>query len=257
MKIPVSLLNEYSFCPRSVYLSQVLKLEPDSITQMEKGVFSQELRKRLLLRQMSLLAKANDTAFLISALRDELDRAYGKVRLKFSSLSDEEAVGVKKEVLADLCAFSERLDYIAEDIGFEKALDKMTPWKVDYAVSSDNLGLSGRIDKVIKESFCYPVEIKTCSPPESVWDGDRLQVCAYGLLLEEVLATDKILYGFVEYTRIPEMRPVMFTETLRKNVLKTRSGVCSLFEGEVPDICPHGNGRKCESCGYSRGCYEI
>ena len=42
MKIAVSVLSAYSFCPRSVYLSEVLGLEPDSLAEMQRGVGSQE-----------------------------------------------------------------------------------------------------------------------------------------------------------------------------------------------------------------------
>lgn len=258
MKVAVSILSSYSFCPRSVYLSEVLGLEPDSLAEMQKGVFGQDVRKRLIEKQIALLGDVGDIPSLISSLREELERIFESIHGNYPLVSSEEAAKVKSEVVTDLGAFSERLSYIAEDIGLDKALRKMTPWKVDYPVSSEKLGLCGRIDKVMKESIYYPVEIKTCSPPESVWDGDRLQVCAYGLLLEEDLALKKrIPYGFVEYARIPEMRPVMYTDSLRKSVKDTRDNVCALLEGIVPDICPHGNGRKCESCGYSKRCYEI
>lgn len=53
------------------------------------------------------------------------------------------------------------------------------------------------------------------------------------------------------------MRPVMYTDSLRKSVMDTRDSVFGLLEGAVPDICPHGNGKKCESCGYAKRCYEI
>jgi len=258
MKVAVSVLSAYSFCPRSVYLSEVLCLEPDSLAEMQRGVFGQEVRKKLIGKQIALLGDVNDIPSLISTLRDELDCIFEGVWKKYPLVCSEEASKVKSEVVTDLGAFSERLSYIAEDIGFERALRKMTPWKVDYSVSSEKLGLCGRIDKVMKEGICYPVEIKTCSPPENVWNGDKLQVCAYGLLLEEDLSLKKkIPYGFVEYARIPEMRPVMYTDALRKSVTDTREAVCGVLEGIVPDICPHGNGRKCESCSYSKRCYEI
>ncbi len=258
MKVAVSVLCSYCFCPRSVYLSEVLGLEPDSVADLERGLFDHELRKKLIARQMSLLGEVDDAAGLVSALRDELECSFEDILKNYSFIRGEDAAAVRSEVLADLGALSERLSYIAEDIGFDAALRRMSPWRVDYPVSSGKLRLSGRIDKVMKESFYYPVEIKTCSPPESVWEGDRIQVCAYALLLEEDLqAEKKIPYGFVEYTRVPEMRPVMNTDILRKNVCEIRERVFKILEGYTPDICPHGNGRKCESCGYSKRCYEI
>ena len=258
MKVAVSVLCSYSFCPRSVYLSEVLGLEPDSVADLEKGLFGHELRKTLIAKQMSLLGTVDDAVGLVSVLRDVLECSFEGIWKNYSSIRKEDAEAVRSEVLADLGALAERLSYIAEDIGFDAALRRMSPWRVDYPVSSGKLRLCGRIDKVMKESFYYPVEIKTCSPPESVWEGDKIQVCAYALLLEEdVQAEKKIPYGFVEYARIPEMRPVMNTDGLRKKVSDTRDEVFKILEGYTPDICPHGNGRKCESCGLSKRCYEI
>ncbi len=258
MKVAVSVLSSYSFCPRSVYLSSVLGLEPDSVASLERGLFDHALRKTLIAKQMELLGAVDDAGGLVSALRDVVERSFGVVLEDYPSVRREDAEAVRSEVLADLGALGERVSYIAEDLGFDAALRRMSPWRVDYPVSSEKLSLCGRIDKVMKESFYYPVEIKTCSPPESVWEGDRIQVCAYALLLEEdVQAKKKIPYGFVEYTRVPEMRPVMNTDSLRKKVSETSEAVFKILEGVVPDICPHGSGRKCESCGYSKKCYEI
>jgi len=223
-----------------VYLSEVMGVEPDFPVVIARGVFSQELRKKVLLKQAALLEGVEDSSSLMAALNEELDGVFDSVRRGFPCLSDADAGRVFSEVMADLGAFFDRLNYMAEDMGFERALSKMTPWMVDYKVSSNALGLSGRIDKVMKEQTYCPVEIKTCAPPESVWEGDRLQVCAYGLLLEESLSLERIPYGFAEYTRVPEMRPIMFTDILRRKVLDTRDSVCSLLKGDIPDICPMG-----------------
>lgn len=37
----------------------------------------------------------------------------------------------------------------------------------------------------MKKDNYIPVKIKTGKPSESVWEGDRLQICAYTMLLEE------------------------------------------------------------------------
>lgn len=85
-----------------------------------------------------------------------------------------------------------------------------------------------------------------------------MQTCAYAMLLEDKFQLkEPILFGFVEYTKAQEKRPVMTTEKLRRKVIEARDEIIDIFHGNIPEICPHGNGKKCQSCCYRGQCYEI
>ena len=262
MKVTVSSLNGYAFCPRSVYLSDFLFVAPVNDSEKVRGFVGHGIRKELFLRQKGFIGKVHDAAEIGVLLRSELvdivDRAPLVYAKKFPGVSLKACVSeTASEVLDEVTLLLERLSCMSRDMGFDKAFGSLTPWEIDFPVSSDAIGLTGRIDLVMKGKNYYPLELKTCSPSDTLWEGDRLQVCAYSMLLEDALEIKNIPHGFVEYTRIHERRPVVNTEKLREKVFETRDAVLDVMGGTMPDICPHGNGRKCASCGFAERCYEM
>jgi len=263
MMVQVSSLNQYSFCPRAVYLSKILKLKPEFSLERSRGLISHIIRRELSIRQSKLLGKIRDVNDLNSTLLGELDRILEDAPHIYKGLLGEVEYNryipeLRSEILHEIEAMRDRLRFMIEEIGFEHALNIITPWRVEYTVRSKKLRLSGRIDKIMRNPSYIPVEIKTSSVPDGIWAGDRLQTCAYAMLLEDKFnLKEPIPFGFVEYTRVQEKRPVMTTEQLRRKVLETRDEIIDIFNGDIPEICPHGNGKKCQSCGYKGQCYDI
>ena len=243
-------------------MSDYLGIAPSNEAELAEGLIGHGIRKELFLRQRSLLGKVGDAAELEVLLRSELV----DISCKAASVYSKRFPGIDlklfvsaacSEVSEDITALMERLQYMLSDMDLDKALRNITPVEVDYYVSSDTLGLTGLIDLVYGGKNSYPVELKTCTPSDTIWEGDKLQVCAYSMLLEESLGLKTIPHGFVEYTRIRERRPVVNMEKLREKVLGVRDCVLDILGGTTPDICPHGSGRKCSSCGLTDKCYEI
>lgn len=266
MKISVSDIKQYDFCPRAIYLRQVLDLKPVHTDEMFKGLIGHAIRKELSLRQTKLLRRIEDVSEIKPSLEDELGYVikecpaiYRAMLREISSDSYRDYVSViRSEILVEISIISEKLRVMVEEGGLENALRKVTPWRVEYPVESADLMLSGRIDKVMVNDHYLPVEIKTGSVPGDVWNGDRLQICAYVMLLEERLGLQEpIPYGLVEYTRVQEKRPIMASESLRRRVLNTRDDIIGILDGNIPDVCPHGNKKKCESCSYENQCYNL
>jgi len=158
--------------------------------------------------------------------------------------------------LGELAVLGDELKALVGDLGLKGALGYVTPWRTEYSVKSEALNLSGRVDKVMRRDTIVPVEVKTGSASEYGWEGDRIQLCAYGMLLEEKFS-EKIPHGLIEYTRVQESRPVLFTEKLRRQVIYARDGVEAVLRGEVPDVCPHGQPKKCGACDLKDECYRI
>lgn len=263
MSIQVSDLNAYCFCPRSVYLSRTLKIKPEVSDELSKGLVSHVVRREFSMRQSRLLEKVSDVDDIKDALVCELDRVLQEVpHIYRSMLAGIDCVrylaNIRLELLQEIGLIEDRLRLMVEEVGLEKAVEKITPWRVEYPVKSSTLKISGRVDRVMKNPSYVPEEIKTGSVPTGIWKGDRLQTCAYAMLLEDQLElNDSILFGFVEYTRVQEKRPVMTTERLRREVIQTRDAVFEILDGVIPEICPHGNKRKCNGCGYKGRCYDI
>lgn len=263
MKIHVSSLNQYVFCPRSIYLSEVLKIEPTKSVKRSKGLLGHTIRKELSLRQSKILRKIHKTDEIENAVLNELENVLKDIPYIYKDFLEGIEINVyiseiRQELLNEIKIIKEKLEAMIDEIGFEYSLERITPWKVEYSIKSNKLKLSGRIDKVMWEENYFPVEIKTTDPGDGVWEGDRLQTCAYSMLLEEGLKLKKIIpFGFVEYTKIQEKRPVMNTEQLRRMVINTRDEIIEILDGKIPEICPHGSGKKCEACGFKERCYEI
>lgn len=263
MKIHVSNLNEYSFCPRSIYLSHVLKIEPEPSRERSYGLIGHAVRKELSLRQSKILKDIQNIENIEILLLEELNSVLNDIpyiyKEMLQSIEIEDLIPeIRNEVVSEIKTVSEKLNLIVNELGISNALKRITPWRVEYPLESKKIGFSGRIDKVMKEDTYIPIEIKTGDVPDSVWEGDRLQTCAYAMLLEEEFRLKKpIRFGYVEYTRAQEMRPVMTTEQLRRRVINARDEIIKILEGKIPEICPHGSGRKCDACGYKERCYEI
>jgi len=263
MMVQVSSLNQYSFCPRIIYLSKILKLKPEFSPERSRGLISHAIRRELSMRQSKLLGKIRDVNDLNSTLVEELDRILEDAPHIYKGFLGEVEYNrylpeIRSEILHEIGIMGTKLRFMVEEIGFERALMTIIPWKVEYTVRSKKLRLSGRIDKVMRNPSYTPVEIKTSSVPDGIWAGDRLQICAYAMLLEDRFnLKEPIPFGFVEYTRAQERRPVMTTEELRRKVLETRDEIIDIFNGDIPEICPHGNGKKCRSCCYKGQCYDV
>ncbi len=262
MNIRVSDLNAYCFCPRGIYLSKVLKIKQGFSIPRSIGLISHSVRRELSIRQPILLEKMSCVNDINMILECELDNILSDALHMHRGMLDDVEYNIpfekiRLELLSEIRIMRDKLTSMIEEIGLEEAIRHITPWMVEYPVKSDTLKLSGRIDKVMKDPGYVPVEIKTGSAPSCIWNGDRIQICAYILLLEDTLKLNKrIPFGFVEYTQIQQRRPVMATEGLRGEVIHKRDKIIEILEGFVPDACAHGSERKCMSCGYKEQCYE-
>lgn len=263
MKVKASSLCSYVYCPRSVYLSEYVGVIPPVDYLFVCGLLGHEVRKRLWLRQMSLVSEVYDAGDLGFMLRSALEAVLGEVSAEYRGCFGDVDVGrclmdIRSEVVSEISDLVDRVMLMVEDMCLTEALSRVTPKMVDFQASSDRLNLCGCVDLVMEDSgLMYPVEVKTCRPSDTVWEGDRLQVCAYGMLLEDVLGVGEVRHGFVLYTHVNERRPVVFNSKLRRKVLDTVKLVEDVLGGRLPEICPHGNGRKCESCRFAEQCYEI
>ncbi|MEA1925610.1 MAG: CRISPR-associated protein Cas4 [Candidatus Altiarchaeota archaeon] len=260
-------LNGYSFCPRKIYLSRVLKLGEKPTEAMYRGMMEHTLRKELSFRYSRILEWASEPC----NLRESIDREIDSILLGFPSiyrelinqapegidyntLLQELVAGLQKET----AALHRKLEFMVREAGLQEAIEAVTPWRIEYAIKSKGLGLSGRIDKVLQRNNEYlPVEIKTGRVPSSIWWGDRLQVTAYSMLLEGELDSVDILFSIVEYAPALERRPLKITQQLRGAVLETRENIVGILEGFVPEVCCHHNKNKCRACSFKTECYSI
>ena len=90
----------------------------------------------------------------------------------------------------------------------------------------------------------FPVHIRTLG--DKIFQGDRLQLGVYCLLVEEEF-NEVVEYGIFEFSRFGSTKPVLFDLSLRSDVLDAVNAMENIVKGEIPDICHHGAlcGRSC------------
>lgn len=261
--IPVSALGDYLFCPRSAYLALEMRLARDATTERAMELMGSMIRKELSLRQHEILENLSVPSaleealyFLLDDLLEQIKKGPGELSIYDGAVLEKCASDIRPGLLGELSVMTEKLAYMIDEAGIDGALKRIRPWKTGYFVKSGLLGYSGRVDKVMSGRFYYPVDIKTCRYSGGVWDADRMEICAYSLLLEEDSGS-KVPHGLLEYARSQEKIPVLNTAGLRKKTLEAKDEIMGVLEGDIPEVCTHGNGRKCSSCGFFGKCYDI
>ncbi|OYT27648.1 MAG: hypothetical protein B6U97_00610 [Candidatus Altiarchaeales archaeon ex4484_96] len=265
-KVYVSDINRFIYCPRVIYLSRVLGYEDKPSPDRYGKLILDALWRDLSMRLPDILSKASDTLDVRELILDEIKDIAGCFPRKHHDLFDKSPDktgaflllrGAETDIIDDLDSLVSKLVYMIESAGLEKTLSEVTPLRVDYYVGSDELGLSGRIDKVYSDrGVLYPSVIKSGAIPSRIWWGARVQAQAYAMLLEHESDID-LSFSFIEYVRAFDRRPVKHTKQLRGAVLEARDGIVDVLGGFVPSLCPHGNRVKCGGCSFRRECYII
>ncbi|HID34821.1 MAG TPA: CRISPR-associated protein Cas4 [Anaerolineae bacterium] len=125
----------------------------------------------------------------------------------------------------------------------------------DVALQSERLGLSGRMDLVLRlEDRAWPVDYKL-SRRIGIAAHFKLQLAAYGLLLEDawdVTSDQGFLYS-IPYRRAEAIR---FTPRLRKKVLHVVEAIRSSIDDQrMPP--PTSQRGRCVNCEFRRFCNDI
>lgn len=115
-------------------------------------------------------------------------------------------------------------------------------------LSSENLGLKGRIDRIkIQGNLILPYELKT---RQEIFDSDMLQLSGYSLLLEDEFNV-KVDKGVVESAK--SKQSVNITNGLKNKFLKIAEEIRNLKN--IPQI--PNNFNKCKLCRLKDECLEI
>lgn len=122
-------------------------------------------------------------------------------------------------------------------------------------IQSDSLGLSSVIDLVLRQGGqAWPVEYKL-SRRTDIAAHFRLQLAAYGMLLEEawdVQATEGFLYSLI----LRKAESVPLTKRLRQRVISTVTEIRQMLADErMPS--PTGKRARCTNCEFRRFCNDI
>lgn len=270
MKIPVSLLSTYLYCPRKVFLERVLRLkeplrqplvfgtirhnaleaasnsEEEIICDHARGMMGQEdffkiYQERYLLELRKIVQKHLSSLQALNI--DPLD-AYHKALPTVMREAKVRSVNAHQFMLHTRLTGPGLWDALTPKIRSEVALE------------SEELHLTGIVDQVHDHgSFLIPFELKTGKAPrQGVWPGHRIQAAAYALLVEEK-SNKPVKEAIVHYLDLDEKRRVAINPFMKDEVRMLVGEIMELLSNSLlPDHCSAQN--KCASCGLRNQCYD-
>jgi len=269
MKISVSMLSSYLYCPRKLFLQKVLAVEEppkeslvlgtlrheiyDFINQTEEKIVS-SIKEKIQYNQLILLYKT----FYSKALRERIIK--NKSRIKEVNLDIVDVFKKTWPLILEEAEIRAKniFDFMQKYNVYGKELwEKLTPKIIsEFNVSSENLQLKGIIDRIeVYENSYVPIELKTGKmPKEGTWPGHRIQIAAYALLLEEKFKTS-VKEGFITYMDAKESRHIAINPFMKEEVITLIKEVQQILKNNFPpNYCENRN--KCANCGLKSTCYN-
>lgn len=269
MKISVSLLSNYLYCSRKLFLEEVLLLEEPPKESIVMGAIRHEAYDKINKKEEEIVTSITKKAPL-----DKIQALYKK---EYLAILRKAIVNNKKRLeeinIGMVDAYKKSFPFIMEESElrannifnfielnniFGKELwQKLTPKIIsELRVESDELRLKGFIDQVyIYENEYVPLELKTGRMPnDGVWPSHRIQIAAYSLLLQEHF-NKPVKEGFVVYLDSKEKRHIAINPFMKQEVKQITDDIIALLESkELPDFCNNEN--KCRKCGLRQTCYN-
>ena len=262
----VSEISEFIYCPAKLYLKYAEGIEVQKeelitgkiVHEARRGF--EEIMKHNLWNVQKNMEIAEIQKLILKGVPEYLDELHDKYRDYFQAENEEidKFFNELKEDLVIEASISvlkiKKLTESTKKQGRELSEILFPQSLLEFSLESEELNLSGRVDKIeIINGIYYPVEIKNSFPPATgTWLSDALQIAAYSLLIDYEL-NKEVLVGFVYYTKIYERRPVVINSILHNNLLKALDAINIMFEKEeIPEFTVFKN--KCEKCEYLKFC---
>jgi CRISPR-associated protein Cas4 len=265
MLIPVTYLSSYLYCPRKLYIERVLKVFEPPKESLVLGKISHEARDSVNKSEQDIVASISKLMPFNEVLH-RFKRRHAKV-LRDSIVRNRQALKSfdlhPSMVFKDFwpALFDEtqlRAQNVYEFMSRTKLVgaqlwEKLSPkYRLEFAVSSEKLGLKGVIDKiVIYTSHFVPIEMKSGkAPKDGIWPGHKLQLAAYMMMLEERMKKP-VTKGIMQYGL--DEKEVYMNPFLQQDVIETTAKVVTLLQQKSPPPVCH-NANKCSICGLKNVC---
>jgi CRISPR-associated exonuclease Cas4 len=266
--IYVTDLTEYLFCPYKLYLKKIKGLPLPQTSEMLTGTIIHKIYEEVLSRERIIIEQRIDDNMgideIFKILYADSKRVIKNIMIKnkeklkdagvdYLELIKELQEELKEDELLKSIRIKKYMGIYGKDPNLYKNLFMLKD--MEYPISSNELGLSGKIDKLEEDSEgnLFPVELKTGLFSNGIRKHEKLQVSAYALLLEKERGI-KIPLGFLEYYQVKQRIPFLIKEEDKKEVLDILSRVKELFDEEKE---PKKEKKTyCKRCGYNEFCWN-
>jgi CRISPR-associated exonuclease Cas4 len=269
MKISVTMLSSYLYCPRKLFLQRVLAVEEPPKESLVLGSLRHEIYDFINQTEEKIVTSVKE--------KIQYDELLTKYKTFYSRTLREKIIKNKskiREVNADIVDVFKRtwplilneaetrtkniFNFIQKHNIFGKELwEKLTPKIIsEKRVESNKLQLRGIIDRIeVYENGYVPVELKTGKmPKEGVWPGHKIQIAAYAMMIEETFNTN-VKEGFVRYLDTKVTRQIAMNPFMKEEIINLVKEVQDLLNNQnIPNYCENKN--KCTHCGVRETCYN-
>lgn len=269
MKISVSMLSTYLYCPRMLFLQKVLAVKEPPKESLVLGSLRHEIYDFINKSEQNIVTSIREKiqyGQLLSTYKSCYSKTLKEKIIKNKSKIREvnlDIVNVFKKAWplmlneAELRAkniFNFILQY---DIYGSELWEKLTPKIIsEKSIESEKLQLKGIIDCIeVYENSYIPVELKTGKMPrDGIWPGHRIQIAAYAMLIEENFKTN-VKEGFIRYLDTNETRQIAINPFMKEEIISLVKEIQELLKAnEIPNYCENRN--KCVKCGLRNTCYN-
>lgn len=266
--IYVTDLTEYLFCPYKLYLKKIKGLPLPQTPEMLTGTIIHKIYEEVLLREKIIIDQRIDEKMgideIFKVLYADSKRVIKNIMIKnkeklkatgvdYLDLIKELQEELKEDELLKSIRIKKYMGIHGKDQNLHKNLFMMKD--MEYSVSSNELGLRGKIDKLEEDSEgnLFPIELKTGLFSNGIRRHEKLQVSAYALLLEKEKGI-KVELGFLEYYQVKQRIPFLIKDEDKKEVLVILEKVKGLLEEEKEPRKERKN--ICDRCGYKEFCWS-
>ena len=269
MKISVSMLAAYLYCPRKLFLQKILMVEEPPKESLVIGSIRHEV--------YDYINKAEEK--LIKSITEKINYEELMAMYRENYVNKVREIIIKnrariREVNLDIAnVFRKTWPYIMQeaeersknifsfmtehDVYGNELWENLTPKIIsELSIESDTLQLRGIVDKIeIHKERYVPIELKTGkAPKEGVWPGHKIQIAAYALMLEEKYQKP-VKEAFVHYLDNREKRHIAINPFMKEEIINLVLEIQELLEKKsLPNYCQNKN--KCVSCGVKETCYN-
>ena len=270
MKISVSMLSTYLYCPRMLFLQKVLAVEEPPKESIVLGSLRHEIYDFINKSEQKIVASIME--------KMQYSRLLSIYKTRYSKILKEKIIQNKpkiREVNLNIVDVFKKtwplilneaelrakniFDFIFEyNVYGSELWEKLTPKIIsEKSIESEKLQLKGIIDRieVYGGSSYIPIELKTGKmPKEGVWPGHRIQIAAYAMLIEENFSTN-VKEGFIRYLDTNETRQIAINPFMKEEIIALTKEIQNLLKNqEIPNYCENKN--KCVNCGLRNTCYN-
>jgi CRISPR-associated exonuclease Cas4 len=263
-------LSGYLYCPRKLFISHVLLVEESPKEELVKGKIWHETHESINNAEEKIVSSisTNNYQEIFDVYRRQYSRLLRNAIIKNKSALKEFNISLLDIFTDYWSSFEEEakehalniVNFIEKHKIYGRELwEKLTPKILsEQYFKSEKLNLSGIIDVLemhdINDKVTYvPIELKTGKYPEKgMWDGHKIQLAAYMLLLED--DGKPVGEAAIKY-RGADKRILQMNTFLKEEVLDLIKKTNELLNGmDVPNIVDNKN--KCKSCQFKETCYN-